>query len=138
MPRSPPTLGRWPCSQRAACATAMPSSIGTQDNPLRVAVVGSGPSGFYAAGHLLKDKERDQRGLQYDDPARRAAVIGTGNVPMHVTGVLGSQPDALAEADVAGHALEVLRRSGVGEVVALGGRGPAQAAFAHPELLELR
>ena len=36
----------------------MPTEIGTQDNPLRVAIVGSGPAGFYAAGHLLKDKER--------------------------------------------------------------------------------
>ena len=25
------------------------------DTPIRIAVVGSGPAGFYAAGHLLKD-----------------------------------------------------------------------------------
>ena len=25
------------------------------DSPIRVAVIGSGPAGFYAAGHLLKD-----------------------------------------------------------------------------------
>src|ERR1700740_921803 len=29
--------------------------IGTTDNPLRVAIVGAGPSGFYAAEHILKD-----------------------------------------------------------------------------------
>lgn len=29
---------------------------GTSANPLRVAIVGSGPSAFYAAGHLLKNK----------------------------------------------------------------------------------
>ncbi|MCB9450951.1 MAG: FAD-dependent oxidoreductase [Anaerolineaceae bacterium] len=28
--------------------------LGTQDQPLRVAIIGSGPSGFYAAEHLLK------------------------------------------------------------------------------------
>lgn len=33
------------------------SSIGTPDNPLRVAVIGSGPSGFYAAEALLKNKQ---------------------------------------------------------------------------------
>ena len=32
--------------------------LGTPERPLRVAVVGSGPSGFYAAGQLLNDKER--------------------------------------------------------------------------------
>src|ERR1700743_3655575 len=29
--------------------------IGTPENPLRVAIVGAGPSGFYAAEHILKD-----------------------------------------------------------------------------------
>ena len=27
----------------------------TDDAPIRIAVIGSGPAGFYAAGHLLKD-----------------------------------------------------------------------------------
>src|SRR3982751_2523709 len=30
----------------------MTEPLGTQANPLRVAIIGSGPSGFYAAGHL--------------------------------------------------------------------------------------
>src|ERR1700753_1376665 len=29
------------------------ASLGTPENPLRVAIVGSGPAGFYAAGQLL-------------------------------------------------------------------------------------
>ncbi len=33
------------------------STIGTPDNPLKVAIIGSGPSGFYAAEHLLKQKD---------------------------------------------------------------------------------
>ena len=28
----------------------------TDDSPIRIAVVGSGPAGFYAAGHLLKEQ----------------------------------------------------------------------------------
>jgi ferredoxin--NADP+ reductase len=32
------------------------NSLGSTDQPLRVAIVGSGPAGFYAAGHLLKSK----------------------------------------------------------------------------------
>ena len=51
--------------------------------------------------------------------------------------MLSSEPDELAKTDVADHALEVLREAGVKEVVVLGRRGPAQAAFTNPELLEL-
>ena len=35
----------------------MVSVLGTQENPLRVAVVGSGPSGFYAADALLRSEK---------------------------------------------------------------------------------
>ncbi|MEL6405603.1 MAG: FAD-dependent oxidoreductase [Chloroflexota bacterium] len=35
----------------------MAENIGTETNPLRVAIIGSGPSGFYAADHLLKQKD---------------------------------------------------------------------------------
>jgi ferredoxin--NADP+ reductase len=45
--------------------------------------------------------------------------------------------DELAPTDTADHALEVLARSRVREVVVVGRRGPAQAAFTNPELLEL-
>jgi ferredoxin--NADP+ reductase len=33
------------------------SPIGTESNPLRVAIIGAGPTGFYAAGHLLDQKK---------------------------------------------------------------------------------
>src|SRR5688572_4997750 len=33
------------------------SKIGTEGNPLRVAIIGSGPSGFYAAEYLQKQKD---------------------------------------------------------------------------------
>ena len=45
--------------------------------------------------------------------------------------------DELAATDVADHALEVMAESNVREIVVLGRRGPAQAAFTNPELLEL-
>jgi len=46
-------------------------------------------------------------------------------------------PQELAGTDTADHALEVLAASRVQEVVVIGRRGPAQAAFTNPELLEL-
>jgi ferredoxin--NADP+ reductase len=219
----------------------MSTTPGTAENPLRVAIVGSGPAGFYAAGHLLKDKERvvqvdmfdrlptpwglvrggvapdhpniksvsrvyektaqhpefrfygnvelgadveheelasryhaliyavgaqtdkqmgipgedlpgswaatefvawynghpDYRDLEFDLSHERATVIGNGNVAADVTRMLALTPEELACTDVADHALEVLAESKVREIVVLGRRGPAQAAFTNPELLEL-
>jgi ferredoxin--NADP+ reductase len=43
----------------------------------------------------------------------------------------------LASTDIADHALEVLAASQIREVVVVARRGPEQAAFTNPELLEL-
>jgi ferredoxin--NADP+ reductase len=214
---------------------------GTEDNPLRVAIVGSGPSGFYAAGQLLKDKDRvtqvdvydrlptpwglvrggvapdhpnikavsrvyektaqhpefrffgnvelgrdlspeelreryhaviyavgaqidrqmgipgedlsgshsatelvawynghpDYRELEFDLSCERVAVVGNGNVAADVARMLALTREELAATDVADHALEVMAGSNIKEIVVLGRRGPAQAAFTNPELLEL-
>src|SRR3954471_15917201 len=219
----------------------MSTTPGTQDNPLRVAIVGSGPAGFYAAGHLLKPKDRvvqvdmfdrlptpwglvragvapdhpnikavsrvyektaahpefrfygnveygrdlthadlharyhvviyavgaqtdrklnipgedlpgswaatdfvawynghpDHRELEFDLSSERAVVIGNGNVAADVARMLALTREELAATDVADHALDVLADSGIKEIVVLGRRGPAQAAFTNPELLEL-
>ena len=219
-------------------------AIGTTEQPLRVAIVGSGPAGFYAAGHLLKSKSHpdlcvqvdmfdrlptpwglvragvapdhpnikavsrvyektadhpefrfygnvelgrdlshddltdryhaviyavgaqtdrrmgipgedlpgswaatefvawynghpDYRDLEFDLSAERAVVVGNGNVAADVARMLALTREELAETDVADHALEVLAESNVTEIVVLGRRGPAQAAFTNPELLEL-
>jgi ferredoxin/flavodoxin---NADP+ reductase len=220
------------------------AAIGTTEQPLRVAIVGSGPAGFYAAGHLLKSKSHpdlcvqvdmfdrlptpwglvragvapdhpnikavsrvyektaehpefrfygnvelgrdlfhddltgryhaviyavgaqtdrrmdipgedlpgswaatefvawynghpDYPDLEFDLSAERAVVVGNGNVAADVARMLALTREELAETDVADHALEVLAESNVKEIVVLGRRGPAQAAFTNPELLEL-
>jgi ferredoxin/flavodoxin---NADP+ reductase len=69
--------------------------------------------------------------------ADRALVIGNGNVALDVARMLVLAPSELAPTDTADHALEVLARSRVREVVVVGRRGPAQAAFTNPELREL-
>jgi ferredoxin--NADP+ reductase len=218
--------------------------IGTRERPLRVAIVGSGPAGFYAAGHLLKSKSHpdlvaqvdvydrlptpwglvrggvapdhpnikavsrvyektaqhpefrfhgnvelgrdisraeladryhaviyaigaqtdrrmgipgeelpgswaasefvawynghpDYRHLRFDLSVERAVVIGNGNVAADVARMLALTRDELVVTDVADYALEALAASEVREIVVLGRRGPAQAAFTNPELLEL-
>jgi ferredoxin/flavodoxin---NADP+ reductase len=221
--------------------TDMATSAGTPEHPLRVAIVGSGPSGFYAAGHLLKLKDLavqvdmydrlptpfglvragvapdhpkiksvirvyektaalpefryfgnvlvgediahselkeryhavlyavgaqtdrplgipgedlpgswaatelvawynghpDFRDLEFDLSCRRAVVIGNGNVATDVARMLLLPREELEGTDTADHALEVLADSSIEEVVIVGRRGPAQAAFTNPELLEL-
>src|SRR5688500_4941364 len=42
------------------------AAIGTSGQPLRVAIVGSGPAGFYAAGQLLKAKSHPDLQVQVD------------------------------------------------------------------------
>ena len=220
------------------------STPGTAENPLRVAVVGSGPAGFYAAGHLLNSKKHpdlvaqvdmfdrlptpwglvragvapdhpnikavsrvyektaahpefrffgnvhfgedlshedltsryhavlyavgaqtdkkmgipgedlpgswaatefvawynghpDYRELEFDLSHERAVVVGNGNVAADVARMLALTREELECTDVADHAIDVLANSGIKEIVVLGRRGPAQAAFTNPELLEL-
>jgi ferredoxin/flavodoxin---NADP+ reductase len=80
----------------------------------------------------------DQCDLEIDLlSAERALVIGNGNVALDVARMLVLAPSELAPTDTADHALEVLADSKVREVVVVGRRGPAQAAFTNPELLEL-
>ncbi|CAN5503541.1 FAD-dependent oxidoreductase [soil metagenome] len=217
------------------------SALGTEKDPLRVAIVGSGPAGFYTAEHLMKPEEttvevdmfdrlptpfglvragvapdhpkiksvirvyektaarpgfrffgnvevgRDvsvdelreryhcvvfahgtatdnKLGIGGEDlPGSRSAtefvnwynahpdfadsefdlsckcvvVIGNGNVAADVARMLALPREELEETDAADHAIEALAESGVEEIVVLGRRGPAQAAFTNPEVREL-
>ena len=79
----------------------------------------------------------DFRDLQFDLSHRRAVVIGNGNVAADVVRVLTRSAEDLERTDIADHALAALRESRIEEVVVLGRRGPAQAAFTSAELREL-
>ncbi len=219
----------------------MSDPLGSADSPLRVAIVGSGPAGFYAADHLLRAEEpvvevdvfdrlptpfglvragvapdhpkiksvirvyektaaregfrffgnvqvgrqlsagelaeryhaviyaygaptdrhlgipgEDLRGshpatafvawynahpdfadAEFDLSCERALVIGNGNVATDVARMLALTRDELEVTDTADHAIDPLAECGVREIVILGRRGPAQAAFTNPELREL-
>ena len=217
------------------------TQIGTAENPLRVAIVGAGPSGFYAAEHILKDADTHaqvdlfdrlptpfglvrggvapdhpkiksvirvyektaaregfrffgnvkvghdievedlerlyhaivftvgcetdrQLGIpgedlpgshaatafvgwynahpdyaddEFDLSSERAVVIGNGNVAMDVARMLALTDHELRQTDTADHAIELLDRKQIREIVVLGRRGPVQAAFTNPEIKEL-
>lgn len=67
----------------------------------------------------------------------RAVVVGNGNVALDVARMLLLGDACLARTDIADHALRALAHSRIREVVIVGRRGPGQAAFTVPELLEL-
>ena len=79
----------------------------------------------------------DYRELEFDLSAERAVVIGNGNVAADVVRILMRSARELERTDIADHALAALRESRIREVVVLGRRGPAQAAFTSAELREL-
>ena len=73
----------------------------------------------------------------FDLNSGRAVVVGNGNVAIDVARMLVLDPGELAPTDTADHAIDAFRMAGVTDVVLLGRRGPAEAAFTNPELREL-
>ncbi len=74
---------------------------------------------------------------EFDLSCKRVVVIGNGNVAADVARMLALTPDELGETDTADHAIEAFSGSNVKEILVLGRRGPAQAAFTNPEVREL-
>ncbi len=110
-------------------ATGAPSSnrlgVGGEDRP------GSHPATHFVGWY---NGHPDLSANAFDLSCRRAVVVGNGNVALDVARMLLQDPAALATTDIADHALNALRRARVREVVVLGRRGAAQAAFTTPEL----
>lgn len=105
----------------------------------RLGIPGEDLPGSYAATAFVAwyNGHPDYADMSFDLTPKRAVVIGNGNVALDVARMLALAVDELAVTDVADHALDALRDSAVEEVVVLGRRGPAQAAFTNPELREL-
>jgi ferredoxin--NADP+ reductase len=79
----------------------------------------------------------DAHSEDYPFDSERAVVIGNGNVALDVARILATNPDHLATTDISDQALAALRDSRIREIVILGRRGPADAAFTLPELIGL-
>jgi ferredoxin--NADP+ reductase len=113
-------------------------ALGTSDDN-RLGIPGEDRPGSHAATHFVAwyNGHPDAADHEYDLSVKRAVVIGNGNVAIDVARMLVLHPDELSPTDTADHAIEVLREAQVEEVILLGRRGPAQAAFTNPELREL-
>lgn len=59
------------------------SSVGSAENPLRVAIVGAGPAGFYAAEHLYKQKPLTVQVDMYDRLPTPFGLVRNGVAPDH-------------------------------------------------------
>jgi ferredoxin--NADP+ reductase len=106
---------------------------------VRLNIPGEALPGSYSATEFVAwyNGHPDFAEQSFDLSTERAIVVGNGNVALDVARVLASDIDYLASTDIADHALKALARSSIREVVVLGRRGPAQAAFTTAELMGL-
>jgi ferredoxin/flavodoxin---NADP+ reductase len=113
-------------------------AVGAQTDK-QIGIPGEDLPGSWAATEFVAwyNGHPDYRDLEFDLSCERAIVIGNGNVAADVARMLALTREELAVTDVADHALDPLAESNIREIVVLGRRGPAQAAFTNPELLEL-
>ena len=79
----------------------------------------------------------DFQDLPFDLDVERAIVVGNGNVALDVARMLALTAGELDPTDTTDRAIEAIKSSPIAEIVILGRRGPAQAAFTPPELAEL-
>ena len=76
--------------------------------------------------------------LDVDLSGERAVVIGAGNVAIDVARMLVLTEEELRVTDTADAAIAAIAGAGLREVIMLARRGPAQAAFTTPEVIELQ
>ncbi|HZR95795.1 MAG TPA: FAD-dependent oxidoreductase [Gaiellaceae bacterium] len=113
-------------------------AVGAQTDR-RMGIEGEDLSGSWAATEFVAwyNGHPDFQHLQFDLSSERAVVIGNGNVAVDVARMLALTPEELAPTDTTDAAIEAFDNAGIKEIVMVGRRGPAQAAFTTPELIEL-
>jgi ferredoxin--NADP+ reductase len=79
----------------------------------------------------------DFQQLEFDLDVARAVVIGNGNVALDIARMLALTHEELAPTDATDASIEAISDSFIEEIVVVGRRGPAQAAFTAPELQEM-
>ena len=105
----------------------------------QLGIAGEGLPGSHAATEFVAwyNGHPDFSGREFDLDCERVVVIGNGNVAADVARMLVLTREELEATDTADYAIEALASSSITEVVILGRRGPAQAAFTNPEVREL-
>jgi len=113
-------------------------AVGAQSDR-RMGIPGEDLPGSWAATEFVAwyNGHPDFQGLEFDLSCERVIVIGNGNVAVDVARMLALTPEELGPTDTTDAAIEAFNGAHITEIVMVGRRGPAQAAFTTPELLEL-
>ena len=125
-------------SDLAALYDAVVYSVGAQTDR-RMGISGEDLPGSWPATEFVAwyNGHPDYEELSFDLSGSRAIVVGAGNVAVDVARMLALTPEELAPTDTSDAAIEAIGGCGIREIVMVARRGPAQAAFTTPELIEL-
>jgi ferredoxin--NADP+ reductase len=113
-------------------------AVGAQTDR-RLGIAGEDLPGSWSATEFVAwyNGHPDFQHLEFDLSAERAVVVGVGNVALDVARMLALTEEELRVTDATDASIEAIAAAGIREIVVLGRRGPAQAAFTTPELKEL-
>ena len=113
-------------------------SVGAQADR-RMGIPGEDLPGSLAATAFVAwyNGHPDYADLQVDLDVERIVVVGNGNVAVDCARMLALTREELAPTDTTDDASEAIVASRVKEIVILGRRGPLEAAYTTPELVEL-
>jgi ferredoxin--NADP+ reductase len=113
-------------------------AVGAQTDR-RLGIPGEELAGSWAATEFVAwyNGHPDYQELPFDLSVERVVVIGNGNVALDLARMLALTRGELAPTDATDASIEAIASSPIREIVVVGRRGPAQAAFTTPELQEM-
>ena len=113
-------------------------AVGAQTDR-RLGIPGEDLSGSWAATEFVAwyNGHPDFQQIEFDLDVERAVVIGVGNVALDIARMLALTHEELACTDATDPSIAAIAGSPIREIVVVGRRGPAQAAFTTPELQEM-
>jgi len=113
-------------------------AVGAQTDR-RLGIPGEDLSGSWAATEFVAwyNGHPDFQQIEFDLDVERAVVIGVGNVALDIARMLALTHEELACTDATDASIAAIAGSPIREIVVVGRRGPAQAAFTTPELQEM-
>src|SRR2546423_7319567 len=113
-------------------------AVGAQTDR-RLGIPGEDLPGSWAATEFVAwyNGHPDYQELAFDLSVERVVVIGNGNVALDLARMLALTHEELAPTDATDASIAAIASSPIREIVVVGRRGPAQAAFTTPELHEM-
>jgi ferredoxin/flavodoxin---NADP+ reductase len=113
-------------------------AVGAQTDR-RLGIPGEDLAGSWPATEFVAwyNGHPDFQDIPFDLDVERAVVIGVGNVALDIARMLALTREELAPTDATDASIEAIAGSSIKEIVVVGRRGPAQAAFTTPELQEM-